>query len=110
MKTRHLFSFIALVALSLIASCSSDEPAQPALENKLVGTWRYQSPTYWYELTFNANLTGGRIDSEGQVDSFKYSFTATTVTFTETNLEVVNQPYSVAGSVLNIFGDVLNKK
>lgn len=100
--------FIVLVAFS----CGKDEPKdQDVLINTLIGTWRFEDSTdnFSYELKFNENLTGNRIDSEGDDDNFTYTFTDKKINFTS-GFPSGEYNYSIANGKLMLFGDTLTKQ
>jgi len=103
----------ALMAVSLL-SCEKDdnEPKQEDLENKLIGTWKYESKTdyYWYQFVFNEDLTGKRTDGDNEDDDFTYTFTSEKVDFTS-GFPYGEYKYSIDdNSQLIIFGDTLVKQ
>ncbi len=77
-------------------------------DNYLIGSWRFDRPDYWYQFTFNEDLTGRRIDADNEVEDFTYTYTNNKVKFiTGFNEEV---DYKIDGSTLTLFGNQLIKQ
>ena len=92
-------------------SCEEDNEAKE-VPNRLIGTWRSEveadSP-YWFQFTFNEDLSGKRIDADKEDDSFTY-------TYTEDRIDFVGFPdgdyqYKLIGdSQLILFGNTLTRQ
>jgi len=103
---------VLLVLLSMLAfsSCEKDDDDK-ILENQLIGNWKYQdaSNNYWYQLSFQSDLTGTRTDADGESTSFKYDFTSSEVNFTS-GYPNGKYKYSISDDELSLFGDILIKQ
>lgn len=77
-------------------------------DNFLLGVWRYESgeEPYWYQLTFNDDLTGFRIDADGENDNFVYSYTHKLINFSS-GFPKGQYTYKIKDNSLELFGDTL---
>lgn len=101
-----------LLSLLVLVSCGKDEPKdQNLIKNNLIGAWRFEDTTdgFSYELKFNEDLTGNRIDSEGDDDNFTYTFTDKKINFTS-GFPSGEYDYSIVNGKLMLFGDALTKQ
>jgi len=103
---------VLLVLLSMLAfsSCEKDDDDK-ILENQLIGNWKYQdaSNNYWYQLSFQSDLTGTRTDADGENTQFVYEFTSSELNFTA-GFPKGEYNYSISGDKLSLFGDILIKQ
>lgn len=108
---------IVLFAMAL-SSCEKEtndenmkeEPT--VITNKLVGTWRFESSTnnYWYEMKFNLDSTGTRIDADNENDIFTYTYTETELNFTSGFPNGRHDYKVIKDTFLVLFNDTLSKK
>jgi hypothetical protein len=113
------FLWIGIVLFAMaLSSCekeSNDENKKEeptVIPNKLVGTWRFESSTnfYWYEMKFNLDSTGTRIDADNENDIFTYTYTETELKFTS-GFPFGRHDYKVIkDTLLVLFNDTLRKK
>lgn len=103
--------FSLLLPLCMTSCDKDDNKEETKLVNQLIGTWKYQSPDdyYWYQFTFNENLTGVRDDADGDHDEFTYTFSSTEINFTS-DFPSGKYTYSITNNQLNIFGNILIKQ
>lgn len=78
--------FIILISLGIHACVKETKESNNTknTSNKLIGTWRYdqKNGSYWYELKFNSDLSGNRIDADNENDNFTYTYSETEINFT----------------------------
>jgi VCBS repeat-containing protein len=75
-------------------------------DNPLIGTWRYETATFWFQYIFNSDLTGNRTDFDNEDDDFTYTYTNDKVNFTS-GFPNGEYDYEIVGNALIIFGDTL---
>ncbi len=93
MKLRNISKFkwlMITVLLMSFFSCVKEQKEDVenkntnVVKNQLIGNWRFdqKNGSYWYEMKFNADLSGTRIDADQENDNFTYTFSETEIHFT----------------------------
>ena len=125
-RSKKLFNLLAVLtvaAMFTMVGCD-DNGDDPDPQDALVGSWEMTNAVFYYGssvanadsstnmtadfgsfvLTFNADLTGMSVSTEGdstETDNFTYTATATEITVTEDGeTEVI--PYELSGNTLTL--------
>ena len=122
-KLFNLMAMLTVAAMFVVVGCD-DNGDDPDPQDALVGSWKMTNAVFYYGssvanpdssvnitadfgslvLTFNADLTGKSVFTEGdstETDNFTYTATASDLTITEDGeTEVI--PYELSGNTLTL--------
>jgi hypothetical protein len=112
------FFWIGIVFFAMaLSSCEKEsndgnkQEEPTVIPNKLVGKWRFESSinNYFYEMKFNLDSTGTRVDADNENDTFTYTYTETELNFTS-GFPFGRHDYKVIkDTLLVLFNDTLTK-